>query len=87
MYPLNLSLAHPQLPLAHPISSVFGEKILSEWVTESLSSFGVTFLLLHARHCCLTASPAIDIVAPEVSLTGVLLLAIVFVLRTEIPPR
>jgi hypothetical protein len=35
----------------------------------------------------LTASPAIDIVPPEVSLTGVLLLAIVFVLRTEIPPR
>jgi hypothetical protein len=29
--------------LAHPISSVFGEKILSEGVTESLSSFGVTF--------------------------------------------
>ena len=35
----------------------------------------------------LTASPAIDIVAPEVSLTGILLLAIVFVIRTEIPPK
>ncbi len=42
---MNLSLAHPQLPLVHPISSVFGEKILSEEVTESLSSFGVTFSL------------------------------------------
>lgn len=49
MHPLNFSLTHPQLPLAHPISSVFGEKILSEGVTESLSSFGVTFSLSYHK--------------------------------------
>src|ERR1044071_1355597 len=45
MHPLKLSLTHCQLPLAHPIPSLFGEKILREGVTESLSSFGVTFSL------------------------------------------
>src|ERR1041384_3184934 len=49
MHPLKLSLTHCQLPLAHPIPSLFGQKILPEGVTESLSSFGVTFSLSYYK--------------------------------------
>jgi hypothetical protein len=36
VHPIQLSLSHPQIPLSHPISS-FGKKILSKWVTFSLT--------------------------------------------------
>src|ERR1041385_2107385 len=59
MDPLKLSLTHCQLPLAHPIPSLFGEKILSEGGTESLSSFRVTFSLSYYTTANTTLTAAV----------------------------